>query len=112
MVNLHGPKSIVVGISMLLLSQLQGCATNTQIISSESDKSNSDAVQMAQRQLASSEAKGCKAISISGGPSVALGLVIGDACVDCQPIQQNQRRQVYVVNILMRCPGAGGVSPI
>jgi hypothetical protein len=110
MKRLRWTTRLIIATSVGTFLLLQGCATHTYLISSESEKSNSDAVQMAQQQLVVAETKGCKAISVSGGPSVALGLVIGEACADCQPIQKNQRRQVYVVNVLMQCPGDGSVS--
>lgn len=88
-----------------LLVSLQGCANYSELISAESDKSNSEAVQLAQQQATMAEARGCKAVAISGGPSLALGIVVGDSCADCKPVQQSQRRQLYVVNVLMQCRG-------
>jgi hypothetical protein len=93
---------------VLFIAILTGCATQThsRLIFGESEKTNDEAITNAQTKVAVAEGNGCKAMAISGGPALAVGLVIGEACIECQPLQQTQRRQSFIVNVLMQCPGA------
>jgi len=104
-------RNIKVFITAISLTLIYGCASHSYLVTAESEKSNAEAIRLAQEQISTAEARGCKVASMSGGPSLALGIVVGAACIECQPAQDNQKRQIYVVNLLMKCPGGGREQP-
>ena len=95
------PKLFLLALAICAIS---GCTSRSIVVGGQSESSNAEAIATAQISIAKAEAAGCKAVGIGGGPSLAIGITVGESCVECQPISKDQRRQVFVVNVLLRCP--------